>query len=209
MSSITLKQNTYIKNTYLYVCIALVILALSVYYLDTKKTEENTNQMIVFIFGLLCIISIYSIENKLINHIFWVLFIVSMGYMLYPLYKEYKKTGIFYTTLITTALITLVISFYALKTNKNFSGWGKYLFFGLLAFILFQIVDLFFNKNVSVERNKMYGYIGVILFSMFLLYDTNRLKLVALYDKNPMYTRTSLSLFLDIINLFTSLGRSR
>lgn len=204
------KQINYVKNTYLYVCIALVILTLSVYYLDTKKTEVYSNQLVIFIFGILCIISIYSIDNKIINHIFWVLFIVSMGYMLYPLYKEYKKSGIFYTTLFTTIAVTLVLSFYALKTNKNFTGWGNYLFFGLLALILFQIIDLFVNKDVvSPNRNKLYGCIGVILFSLFIVYDTNRLKLLALVDKNPLYTRTSLSLFLDIINLFVSLGRSK
>jgi FtsH-binding integral membrane protein len=213
MSSPKKIEKVYIKNTYLYVCIALVLLSLTVLYIERKKPSEkdmdSSRQIIVFIFSLICIISVYTIRDKTFNHIFWVLFILSVGYTLYPAYKEYKKTGILQTTIITTIVVVGVLSVYAYKTKRSFSGWGTYLFFGLLSLIIFQLVDLFINRKFTGERNKLYGYITVVLFSLFIIYDTNNLKKLAHTDTNPLYTRTSLSLFLDIINLFLGFGRSR
>ena len=74
--------------------------------------------------------------------------------------------------------------------------------------IIFQLVDMFINKKRDNIKENVYGYIGIVLFTMFLLYDTTRLNRIKV-DDNVLYTRSSLNIFLDIINLMTSFGRTK
>ena len=56
----------------------------------------------------------------------------------------------------------------------------------------------------NYKKNKLImSYIVIILFSIFIAYDTNRLAYYAkTCVKSPNYPHHSMNLFLDIINIF-------
>ena len=51
------------------------------------------------------------------------------------------------------------------------------------------------------------SYVFIIIFSFLLLYDTKKLQVNAKKCIIPDYVNESISIFLDIINLFSNLGR--
>jgi FtsH-binding integral membrane protein len=208
-------MNTYVKKTYFYVIVALIISLLTFFYTDKKgidTSDTNKKIWIPFLFALIMLLLVFYINDPFFNHVVWVLFIVSSSYFLYPVYKKYAS-GKLNTILISLIILTLIVIVYGSKTSKNFSGMSNYLFFGLIAFIIFQLTDSFLNKENENEeskkkKEKFYGIITVILFTLYLLYESNNLMRQSVYaPKNVLYTRTSLGIFIDIINIFT--GGSR
>ena len=79
---------------------------------------------------------------------------------------------------------------------------GSYLFVILLVFILFGIVAMFF-PNIPIVR-KVYAGIGALIFSLYLVYDTQLMMGGKhKYSLSPEeYIFASLNLYLDIVNIF-------
>ena len=99
------------------------------------------------------------------------------------------------------------MSLYGYTTKKDLSGWGSFLFMGLIGIIIAMIVNIFLQSS-------MLGFIiscvGVLVFVGLTAYDTQRIK--------EMYYATdtaeisgkkaimgALKLYLDFINLFIML----
>lgn len=200
-------MNKFVRNTYFYVCLSFLICYLTLMYMENK--DKNVDSFIVpFIFSFVMLFLIYYIDDKIFNHIVWVLFLISIAYFSYPIYKKHKEEGKLNSILLASSLVVLVVSIYGYYTKKNLDSWGSYLLWGLIALIIFQLVDLFINKKRDNTKENVYGYVGIVLFTMFLLYDTTRLNRIKVDDSNVLYTRSSLNIFLDILNLITSFGRT-
>ena len=80
-------------------------------------------------------------------------------------------------------------------------GMSKYLLGGLIVLILAMIMTFIFG--VSREYIKSISIVGVVIFVLFILVDTKRLYTVNC--DNPDYINNSTHLFLDGINLFSSI----
>ena len=149
----------------------------------------------------------YITTSKIIKHILWVSFVISMAVIMYPLYKKTILDNTFIKVLSTVFIITLILTLFVFFSKREtFSSWGGYLLYGLLALIIFQLMDIIF-LDYSYKKVKIYGMITVILFSGFILYDTD----VLLSKKNiinPDYPVESMNLFLDILNLFSGISNS-
>ena len=76
--------------------------------------------------------------------------------------------------------------------------FGFFLFFSLLALILFRLVNYFSNSGYGYILNSM----GIILFSLYILFHTQRILQKDYYGD---FVNASMSYYLDIINLFTNL----
>ena len=100
-----------------------------------------------------------------------------------------------------TILITFGAGVIGLYSGLDFSGLGIYLFFALIGLILLRLVMLF-TKFASGQR-RLIAIGGAILFTLFLLYDFNRLAILSDQGVNDWETalRIAVSLYLDIINL--------
>lgn len=80
-------------------------------------------------------------------------------------------------------------------------GWmGIYLFLGLLGLIITRIVSSIMNSNEP--RSKYSVVFGLLLFSVFILYDTNNI-LLKYSTSSVDCIRGALDYYLDIINIFT------
>ena len=116
-----------------------------------------------------------------------------------------------------TATITLhsagspgALSLYGYTTRRDLTGFGSFLFMGLIGIIIASLVNLFL---VSSALQFVVSVIGVLVFAGLTAWDTQRLKNDYIYgyasaggDVAERAAITgALSLYLNFINLFTLL----
>jgi modulator of FtsH protease len=97
-----------------------------------------------------------------------------------------------------TAVIFGAMSFYAIKTTRDFTSFGKPLLIALLVIIGFSIVNIFLGSPlVSV----LISAAAVLLFSIFVVYDTQAL-MQGMFQ-TPI--EGAIALYLDFFNIFVNL----
>ena len=78
--------------------------------------------------------------------------------------------------------------------------FGAFLFWALLALIIAKLVNML-GPQLSTAK-KALSYVGLGLFSLFVVYDTNQ---ILSRDYNGDFITASMDYYLDILNLFTNL----
>ena len=97
-----------------------------------------------------------------------------------------------------TAVVFFALASIATVTKRDFSFLGKFLFVGLILLIVASLANLFFQvPAVSLTISA----VAVLIFSMYILYDVSNI----VRGGETNYVMATLSLFLDIYNLFVSL----
>jgi modulator of FtsH protease len=97
-----------------------------------------------------------------------------------------------------TAAIFIGLSGYALTTKRDFSFLGGFLMVGILVAFLAGIAALVFSfPALSLAVSAMF----ILLMSGFILYQTSQL----VHEPNTNYIMATVSLYVSIYNLFTSL----
>ena len=97
-----------------------------------------------------------------------------------------------------TAAIFLGLSGYALTTRRDFSFLGGFLMVGVVVAFLAGIAALVFSiPALSLAVSAMF----ILLMSGFILYQTSQL----VHEPNTNYILATVSLYVSIYNLFTSL----
>lgn len=105
-----------------------------------------------------------------------------------------------------TVLVFLGMTVYASTTKTDFTGSGPYLMAAMLSLCCFGFVlSILSMCGVPIHGAMMaYDFIGVLLFTMYMVYDTQLIlggdhKLSFGIDE---YVFAALNLYLDIINMF-------
>ena len=97
-----------------------------------------------------------------------------------------------------TAAIFLGLSGYALTTKKDFSFMGGFLMVGILLAFLAGLAAIFFEiPALSLTVSAAF----VLLMSGFILWETSNI----IHGGETNYVMATVSLFVSIFNLFTSL----
>lgn len=97
-----------------------------------------------------------------------------------------------------TALVFFALSGYALTTRKDFSYMGGFLMVGLVIAIVAAIANIFFQiPALSLAISSAI----VLIMSGLILFDTSRI----VNGGETNYIRATVSLYLNIYNLFTSM----
>jgi len=78
--------------------------------------------------------------------------------------------------------------------------FASFLFFSLLFLIIVQIVFLFSGKSSVVVKG--FSIVGLIIFSLYVIYDTNNILQREYYGD---FITASLDYYLDILNIFVDL----
>jgi len=97
-----------------------------------------------------------------------------------------------------TAAIFFALAGIATVTKKDFSFMGKFLFVGVILLIVASLANLFFQvpaASVAISA------IAVMIFSAYILYDVSRI----VHGGETNYIMATMSLFLNIYNIFLSL----
>lgn len=103
--------------------------------------------------------------------------------------------------LTTVVVFSLTLyTFWAAKRGHDFSFLGPFLFAALLVLIVFAFIQIVFP--LGKLSHMIYGCLAAIIFSGYIVYDTDNLIKRYSYDE---YIWASVSLYLDVINLFLSL----
>ena len=125
---------------------------------------------------------------------------------------EEDKNLILRVAAITTGIFAAMtaIGFY---DNQNLLGFGSYLLAALGGLILGELglaLVIGFGaatNDTTSPLKKAMSWLGLIIFSAYVAYDTQRLKADARRNAQTRdYIRSSLGLFLDVINLFQSVS---
>lgn len=130
------------------------------------------------------------------------LFTGLMGASIGPLLNRYAAlpngSEIIMQAMGATAFIFFALSAYTLTTKKNFSFMGGFLFVGLIMALIAGIANIFFQiPALHLAINAVI----VLIMSGFILYDTSNI----IHGGETNYLRATVSLYLNILNLFTSL----
>jgi modulator of FtsH protease len=125
-----------------------------------------------------------------------------MGYTLGPIINIYLKlpggASIVSMAMGSTALIFMMLSGYALTSKKSFSHLGNFLTVGIVVAFAAGIANIFLNIPVlSITVSSIF----VILMSGLILYQTS--EIISGGERN--YIMATVTLFVSIFNLFTSL----
>ncbi|GAB3552740.1 hypothetical protein GCM10027343_38660 [Noviherbaspirillum agri] len=105
-----------------------------------------------------------------------------------------------------TALVTAGAGLYGVNTSTDFSFMRSGLFLALSLLIVFGFIRIFFQIPRWVQR--IGAFCGVLVFTAYLVYDFNKLSALSRKDSANTWTAAmdiSISLYLDIINLFLDL----
>jgi modulator of FtsH protease len=125
-----------------------------------------------------------------------------MGYTLGPILNSYLSLAnggqIVMTAMAGTGAIFLGLSGYALMTRKDFSFMGGFLIVGILVAFLAGLGAVIFEMPMlSLAVSAMF----VLLMSGLILYETSNI----IHGGETNYIMATVSLFVAIFNLFTSL----
>jgi modulator of FtsH protease len=125
-----------------------------------------------------------------------------MGYTLGPILNAYMGMAngaqIVTTAMAGTGAIFLGLSGYALTSRKDFSFMGGFLLTGILVAFLAGIGAMFFEMpGLSLAVSAMF----ILLMSGLILYETSNI----IHGGETNYIMATVTLFVSIFNLFTSL----
>lgn len=90
------------------------------------------------------------------------------------------------------------LSLFAMNTKKDFTTMGKMLFIALIVIVVASLINLFFHSPIL---QLAIASIGAVLFSAYILYDTQNI----IQGNYETPIEGAVALYLDFVNLFTSL----
>ncbi len=135
--------------------------------------------------------------------VFWG-FAILMGMSLSSIFIRYTGTSISRVFFVTAASFG-ALSLYGYTTKKNLSGWGTFLFMGVIGVIIASVVNIWLQSSALQFA---VSTIGVLVFAGLTAYDTQRIRETYQYVAHDAAAVKSaaingaLSLYLDFINMF-------
>lgn len=133
------------------------------------------------------------------------------GLTLSVIFIAYTSTSIAATFFITAGMFG-GMAVYGLVTKRDLSGWGSFLFMGLIGVVIASVVNIFLQSSAV---SWVVSMIGVIVFTGLTAYDVQKIKRMGeegIMSQGEEAIRKgslmgALTLYLDFINLFLMLLR--
>ncbi|KAL2469821.1 Bax inhibitor-1 family protein [Abeliophyllum distichum] len=198
----------FIRKVYSILCIQLLItfgVALGMFFIrPIREFMHSTSGLytmiaLIVVTFILCILMHYVSKRHPWNYVVMFLFTFAMAFMIGAVCNQKKGETVLMAaglTLLVTVGLT-VYTFWAAKRGQDFSFLGPFLLCALLLLFAFGLIRILFPMGRIAEL--VIGCIGALVFSGFIIYDTDNLIKRFDYDE---YIEAACSLFLDIINLF-------
>merc|ERR1712137_98414 len=191
-----------------------VIIAVPFQFLSTDTLDRMGFLLTILFFvliGMICGISCcHQVFRQFpANYIFLFAFTVVEGLIVGYLSARYTWQSVILAAGVTVGIF-FTMTLYACFTKTDFSGAGPYLFGALMSLIFmgFAIMILSFFTDVR-WLVVLLDLCGVLLFTFYIVYDTQ--KILGSWGGHKYeysvddYVFASISLYLDIINLFLCL----
>jgi hypothetical protein len=190
--------------------------SLAALFYETVRTSRGLRTKLtilgwVALFAPIGIALLWGVINRgsaaLVQGFYW-LFAGIMGCSLAPVVAVYTGTSVAKVFFITAATFG-AMSLYGYTTKRDLTGWGSFLFMGLIGIIIAALVNLFLQSSAL---SFAISILGVLIFVGLTAYDTQKIKNE--YDASDSgEARTkkaidgALELYLDFVNIFVMLLR--
>ena len=196
-----LSTNKVLKNTYMLLGMTLLFSAATAGISMAMGLGQGAALILMLVgFGLLFVVNRTADSSKGLLAIF--AFTGVMGASIGPMLNYYlampNGPSLVMQALGGTAVVFFGLSAYALTTRKDFSYMGGFLMVGLLVAVVAMIANIFLNiPALSLTISAAI----VMIMSGLILFDTSRI----INGGETNYIRATVSLYLDIYNLFIHL----
>ncbi len=193
--------NKVLRNTYMLLGMTLLFSAVTAGVAMALQISQMTALILSLVgFGLLFVVNKTADSAKGIVAVF--AFTGVLGAALGPMLNHYlgmaNGPSLIMQALGGTAVVFFALSGYVLTTRKDFSFMGGFLMVGLIVAVVASLALMFFNVPAA---SLALSALIVLLMSGFILFDTSRI----IHGGETNYIRATVSLYLDIYNLFTAL----
>lgn len=211
---IVIAQNTLIRQVYAWMGGGLLVTALMAMATISSPALFSAiigNRLVFYALiigeiGLVIGISraINKISASVVSFLF-LLYAAMNGVTMSVVFAVYTAESITSTFVVTAAMFG-AMSVFGYVTKRDLSGWGSFLFMGLIGVVIASLVNIFVGSSAV---SWIISVIGVIVFTGLTAYDTWKIKAMAasgVEGRKPAILG-ALTLYLDFINLFLMLLR--
>jgi FtsH-binding integral membrane protein len=195
----------YEKKEFLILVFANLITQLGITYYVMERTPERMDISIWPLFAAqLIIIFVMALVPMpdFFKFLLFCFFSYTFGLMLSVLKKKYNpdmiNIAIQGALTVFAFMLATGVALFAGGINLGYK-FGTVLFWTLLALIVAQLVFVLGAK--MNQAHKILSFVGIILFALYVIYDTNK---ILQRDYYGNFITASMDYYLDIINLFTS-----
>jgi len=141
--------------------------------------------------------------------LFFYAFSAVMGLSISYIFAVYTGISIAQVFLVTSIAFG-ALSLWGYTTKKDISGWGSFLFMGLIGIIVASVINIFIGSPAIMFAVSI---LGVLIFAGLTAYDTQRIKTDyiahAQHGDSEWLSKSAimgaLSLYLNFINMFLML----
>ncbi len=206
-STLAVEQNKVLRNTYLMLALTMIPTIIGAFI----GTSINFSFMAEhpFIYGLLMfgvmmglLFTVTALRNSVWGIVALLGFTFVSGVFLGPILQValHLKNGAQLVGMAAggTSIIFFSLATLATTSKKDFSFMGKFLFIGLILLIIASLANMFFQIPALALT---ISAIAVMIFSAYILYDVSQI----VHGGETNYVMATLSLYLDIYNLFVNL----
>ncbi|OTQ29119.1 Bax inhibitor-1/YccA family protein [Gilliamella apicola] len=210
------RVQTYMSHVYGWMTVGLLLTALVAWFASSNMAliQLLSKGMWVLLIAELALVFVISgMINRLSGAAATTLFMlysVLNGCTFSIYFKIYTSSSIASVFFITAGMFG-ALAFYGYTTKRDLSGFGRFLFMGLIGLVIASLVNMFANSDPLMWA---VTYIGVFVFAGLTAYDTQKLKELGdglPQDDQNIFRRFviigALQLYLDFINLFIMLLR--
>jgi uncharacterized protein len=211
---IVIAQNTLIRQVYAWMGGGLMVTALLALVTISSPAILNAvfGNRLVF-YGLILgelglVVAISGAINRLsaaMASFLFILYAALNGITFSVIFAVYTAESVASTFVITAATFGAMSAF-GYMTKRDLTGWGSFLFMGLIGVVIASLVNIF-TRSSAVSW--VISAVGVIVFTGLTAYDTQKIKAMAASGaegRKPAILG-ALTLYLDFINLFLMLLR--
>ena len=211
-SNVQLRVNAFVRGVYNWMAIGLALTGVVAYFVANNPAVYNVVRQGFIVFaiveiGMVLMLSarIQKLKATTATALFMI-YAALNGATLSLLLMLYAKTTIAAAFFVCAASF-LALSIYGWTTKKDLTGFGSFLFMGLIGIVIASVVNMFLH---SYGMMMIISYIGVLIFAGLTAYDTQKIKMMALsqpHDIGAAAVRKgsilgALQLYLDFILLF-------
>lgn len=192
--------SSYFQRVYSWMGFALLVTAVVAY--ASSGTEwlagiTGYHAMGLFILQLVLIFALQaSAKSKVLGGIMLTIFSASFGVTLAVVCSLYTSYSVFMAAGIV-GIMFVGLSLYGFVTKTDFRPLGTFLFLALLGLIAVMIANIFLA--IPMLQN-LISIAIVVLFSIFIVYDTQRMKDDALVEGTEILN--AVQMYLNLINIF-------
>jgi uncharacterized protein len=142
------------------------------------------------------------LSKTALQGLFWLLSVL-YGLLFSTIFLRFTGESIAQTFFATSAAF-LALSLWGYTTKKNLSGWGNFLFIGLVGLIVATVANFWLK---SPTMHWVISSVGVLIFAGLTAYDTQKIKSIYFQVQGSDFVGKAailgaLDLYLDFIVMF-------